>query len=64
MPDCSGEAFTILTTDPGPDVAPIHNRQMFVLSHADWLAWLDLTRPQAELLLQLPAGTLTVEQLR
>jgi putative SOS response-associated peptidase YedK len=24
MPDGSGEAFTILTTEPGPDVAPIH----------------------------------------
>jgi hypothetical protein len=26
MPDGSGEAFTILTTDPGPDVAPYHDR--------------------------------------
>ena len=31
-------------------MAPIHNRQMVVLDRADWLAWLDLTRPEAELL--------------
>jgi putative SOS response-associated peptidase YedK len=28
MPDGAGDAFTLLTTEPGPDVAPIHNRQM------------------------------------
>jgi hypothetical protein len=27
MPDGAGEAFTLLTTDPSPDVAPIHDRQ-------------------------------------
>jgi putative SOS response-associated peptidase YedK len=31
MPDGSGDAFTLLTTEPGPEVAPIHNRQMVVL---------------------------------
>jgi putative SOS response-associated peptidase YedK len=64
MPDGAGEAFTILTTDPGPDVEPIHNRQVVVLDRSDWLAWLDLTRPEAELLRPLPAGTLIVEQVR
>ena len=51
-----GEAFTILTTDPGPDVAPIHNREVVVVERDDWLAWLDLARPEAELLRPLPAG--------
>ena len=64
MPDGSGEAFTILTTEPGPDVAPIHNRQVVVLDRADWLAWLELTRPEAELLQPLPAGSLLVKQVR
>jgi putative SOS response-associated peptidase YedK len=32
--------FTLLTTEPGPDVAPIHDRQMVVLDRSDWLAWL------------------------
>ncbi len=61
MPDGSGEAFTILTTEPGPDVGPIHNRQVVVLDRADWIAWLDLTRPEAELLQPLQAGSLLVE---
>ena len=59
-----GAAFTILTAEPGPDVAPIHNRQVVVLDRADWLAWLDLTRPEAELLRPPPAGSLSVEQVR
>ena len=64
MPDGAGEAFTLLTTEPGPDVAPIHDRQMVILDRADWLAWLDLTLPEAELLRPLPAGSLAVEQVR
>jgi putative SOS response-associated peptidase YedK len=64
MPDGSGEAFTMLTTEPGTDVAPIHNRQVVVLEPADWLAWLDLSRPESELLRPLPAGALAVEQVR
>jgi putative SOS response-associated peptidase YedK len=64
MPDGSGEAFTLLTTEPGPDVAPTHDRRMMVLDRADWLAWLDLSRPEAELLPPLPSGSLAVEQVR
>jgi putative SOS response-associated peptidase YedK len=59
-----GEAFTLLTTDPSPDVTPIHDRQMVVLNRADWLTWLDLTRPESELLRPLSAGSLAVEQVR
>ena len=58
------ESFTLLTTEPGPDVAPIHNRQVVVLDRADWAAWLDLKRAEAELLRPLPAGSLNVEQVR
>ena len=50
MPDGQDAAFTLLTTEPGPDVAPIHDRQMVILKREDWSAWLDLTRPEAELL--------------
>ena len=64
IPDGTGEAFTLLTTAPGSDVAPIHDRQVIVLDPEDWLAWLDLTRPEAELLRPSPPGTLTVEQVR
>jgi putative SOS response-associated peptidase YedK len=64
MPEGIGEAFTILTTEPGPDVAPIHDRQIVVLERSNWLAWLNMTRPESELLRPLPAGSLTVEQVR
>ena len=56
-----GEAFTMLTTEPGPDVAPYHNRQVAVLAQADWRRWLDHSAPAAELIRTLPAGSLKVE---
>jgi putative SOS response-associated peptidase YedK len=64
MPDGNGDAFTLLTTEPGADVAPIHNRQVVILERADWQAWLDLTRREADLLRPLPAGSLIVDQVR
>jgi putative SOS response-associated peptidase YedK len=64
MPEGDGAAFTLLTADPGPDVAPIHNRQVIVLERADWQAWLDPTHVEADLLRALPAGSLTVTQVR
>ena len=36
-----GEAFTMLTMPPGPDIAPYHDRQIAILDRADWAAWLD-----------------------
>ena len=63
MPD-GGGAFTLLTTAPGPDVAPIHERQMIVLEREDWGAWLNLSKPEAALLEPLPAGSLQAEQVR
>jgi putative SOS response-associated peptidase YedK len=57
-----GEAFTMLTTEPGPDVAPYHNRQVAILRPTDWRAWLDYSKPASDLLAPLPAGSLTVSQ--
>ncbi len=57
-------SFTMLTTEPGPDVAPIHSRQVVVLRPGDWRAWLELSRPEGELLRALPAGALAVEMVR
>jgi putative SOS response-associated peptidase YedK len=54
--------FTMLTTAPGADVAPYHDRQVVVLPRADWGAWLDLTRPEAELLRPLPTGSLAAHR--
>jgi putative SOS response-associated peptidase YedK len=58
-----GEAFTMLTTAPGPDVAPYHDRQVVVLDPADWARWLDATQPAKEILRPLPARSLHVEQV-
>ena len=57
-----GEAFTMLTTEPGPDVAPYHNRQVAVLAQESWRAWLDGSGPASELLGPCPAGALKVEK--
>lgn len=58
-----GEAFTMLTTEPGPDVSSYHNRQVVVLDRADWTRWLDPNVSAKDLLKPLPAGSLRVEQL-
>ena len=58
------DSFTMLTTEPGPDIVDYHDRQVVVLRPEDWGAWLFLTRPEAELLKPLPAGSLVVETLR
>ena len=56
-----GEAFTMLTTEPGPDVAPYHSRQVALLPAHRWSAWLDPANPAHELLQPLPANTLVVQ---
>ncbi|MEO5774650.1 MAG: SOS response-associated peptidase family protein [Sphingomicrobium sp.] len=55
-----GQAFTMLTTEPGPDVAPYHHRQVAVLTSERWRAWLDHRAPASELIGPLPARTLSV----
>jgi putative SOS response-associated peptidase YedK len=62
--DSGALSFTMLTTSPGPDIEPYHDRQVCVLAPQDWAHWLFLTRPQEELLKPLPAGTLKVETVR
>jgi len=57
-------SFTMLTTSPGPDVAPYHKRQVVVLAPPDWSAWLALSRPESELLQPLQSGGLAVETVR
>ncbi|HEY1862309.1 MAG TPA: SOS response-associated peptidase [Roseiarcus sp.] len=58
-----GEAFTMLTMPPGPDIAPYHDRQIAILDRADWAAWLDPSVSAKKLLKPLPAGSLAVEQV-
>ena len=63
--DADGElSFTMLTTEPGPDIAPYHDRQVCVILPEDWAHWLFLTKPEEELLKPLPAGPLDVVTVR
>lgn len=56
-------AFAMLTTEPGPDIAPYHDRQIVVLRPEDGAAWLTLARPESDLLRPMPAGRLDVEKV-
>jgi putative SOS response-associated peptidase YedK len=53
------ERFTLLTTEPGPDMAPYHNRQVVLVPREAWAGWLS-GAPEAEILKPGPAGTLQV----
>ena len=56
--------FTMLTTAPGPDIAPYHDRQVVTFAPEAGMDWLTLSRPEGELLRPAPAGTLAVRTLR
>jgi len=55
-----GEAFTLLTCPPGPDIEPYHDRQIALLRPDQWRSWLDGSAPSLELLKPTPAGSLVV----
>ena len=56
-----GEAFSLLTTVPSPDVEPYHNRQIVLLRPPQWQRWLESSDPVGDLLQPLPPGSLKVE---
>jgi putative SOS response-associated peptidase YedK len=58
-----GEAFTMLTMEPGPDIAPYHDRQIVILERDNWADWLDPSISAKSLIRPLPAGALNVEQV-
>jgi putative SOS response-associated peptidase YedK len=55
-----GEAFTLLTAEPGPDVAPYHGRQIVLLPPSEWRDWLDHARPSKDMLRPSDGGVLAV----
>jgi len=57
------ERFTMLTCEPGADVAPYHNRQIVILPKEQWAAWLGPAEAQPPVG-PLPAGSLKVAKLR
>jgi len=52
------DAFSLLTAEPGPDVAPYHSRGVLPLPPSLWADWLFDRRPAEDLLAPPPAGTL------
>lgn len=58
-----GEAFTMLTMEPGPDISPYHDRQIVILERKAWTDWLDPSMSAKPLIKPLPSGTLSVEQV-
>lgn len=56
-------SYAVLTTEANGDVAPCHDRQMAVIRRPDRMSWLDLTRPEDELLKPLPVSSFHVEQV-
>lgn len=57
------DRFTMLTTAPGPDIAPYHDRQIVILPPEQWGAWLAPTADTPPIH-PLPAGSLAVERIR
>ncbi|MFC3077879.1 SOS response-associated peptidase [Phenylobacterium terrae] len=57
------DRFTVLTTSPGPDIAPYHDRQVVILPRSEWAAWLG-EAPEHPEPGPLPAGALNVQQIR
>jgi putative SOS response-associated peptidase YedK len=57
------EAFTILTCEPGPDMAPYHDRQVVVLRRAQWAEWLDISKPIDADFEPPPEGTFEVNEV-
>ena len=55
-----GEAFTLLTAPPGPDVKLYHDRQIALLRPDQWRSWLDGSASSLDLLGSTPAGSLRV----
>ncbi|UAJ09149.1 SOS response-associated peptidase family protein [Polymorphobacter megasporae] len=62
-PPAATEAWTMLTCEPGPDIAPYHSRQIVLMPRDRWADWLGGVVPAADLIAPTPAGTLTVAQV-
>jgi putative SOS response-associated peptidase YedK len=57
-----GEAFTMLTVPPGPDIEPYHNRGVALLTPPQWRGWLDGSVKSIEALRPSAGGMLTISK--
>jgi len=56
------DCFTLLTCEPNPEIAALHDRQVVVISAASWSTWLGDKDDVSALLQPLPAGSFAVER--
>ena len=56
-------SFTMLTTRPGPDMQPYHDRQVVIVPPEHWCEWLDPQADPAPMLEPGPSGSLKVEKV-
>jgi putative SOS response-associated peptidase YedK len=56
------DRFTLLTCDPGPEIAALHGRQVVIIEPADWKEWLKAEAPRPQLLRPLAPGRIAVAQ--
>jgi putative SOS response-associated peptidase YedK len=61
-PEGPSERFTLLTMEPGPDMAPYHDRQVVLLARERWREWIEGGLPEQDLTRALPSGTLEVRR--
>jgi putative SOS response-associated peptidase YedK len=61
LPEGPLESFVFLTSAPGPDQSPYHDRKPVVLRRDQWDEWLDPSNDMAQGFIGPPAGTLLVE---
>lgn len=57
-----GEAFTLLTVAPGPDITPYHHRGVALLTPPQWRSWLDGSSKCVEILHPSLEGSLAVSR--
>lgn len=60
----AAEAFTMLTCEPGPDIAPYHHRQIVLPPRHQWAGWLNGSLSAGEVCRPAPAGTFVAESAR
>jgi putative SOS response-associated peptidase YedK len=56
------DSFALLTSAPGADQAPYHNRQPVILERAQWADWLNPSSDLAPTFKGSPAATIAVER--
>ena len=56
------ETYAVVTIEANDDVSPYRDRQMAILRRRQRMDWLDLSRPEHELLKPLPIGAFRIER--